>query len=108
MGKLKKTIKVTEIEGEPMRYRVESWEKPEYPYTVDLSEAKGHGSCICKDYCTTVARNRKEHPGQWHFYGNADSINPKRTQCKHIAAAQRKFLMTTLPSIAAELNPDKP
>jgi len=102
MGKLKKTIRVLEIEGEAMRYRVESWDRPQFPHMVDLVEEAGHGACDCKDFQTTIARNRKAQPGQWQFYGNADAINPLRTQCKHIAAAQRKFLMTVLPGIAAK------
>jgi hypothetical protein len=107
MGALKHTIKVAEIPGEPMRYRVESWQRPKYPYTVDLSEAGGHGECHCKDFCTTVTRNRKLHPGAWIDYGTPDDINPDRTQCKHIAVAQKKWKMTVLPDVAARLNAER-
>jgi hypothetical protein len=107
MGALKQSVRVREIPGEPMRYYVESWGQPKEPHTVDLSMHDGHGSCSCRDFVTNVARNRKTHPGAWNFYGTPDAINPQRTQCRHIAAAQRKYLMTTLPAVARSLHPQQ-
>jgi hypothetical protein len=106
MGKLMRTVKVQEVPGEPMRFFVESWERPNLPHVVDLAAERGHGGCDCRDYCTTVTRNRKAMPGKWVFYGEPGSPNPLRTQCRHIAIAQRKHLMTTLPAIARELYPN--
>lgn len=108
MPPLKTTIRVREIPSEPMRYYVESWTRPQYPHTVDLADADGHGACDCRDYCTTVQRNRKAHPGEWIDYGTPDDINADRTQCRHIAAAQKKWKMTVLPGVAAELHPQQP
>ena len=108
MGKLKQTVKVIEIHGEIGRYYVESWERPGLPHTVDLFMEGGHGCCDCRDYCTTVARNRKAHPGEWHDYGTPRDINPDRTQCRHICIAQKKHKMTTFPAIAAKVYPPDP
>jgi len=108
MGRLKQTVKVEEIPGEPMRFRVESWERPEYPHIVDLSEAGGHGVCSCRDFCTAVTANRKLHPGAWIDYGTPEDINPDRSQCRHLAAAQKKWKMTVLPGIARKLHPVQP
>lgn len=108
VGKLMQTVKVWEIPGEPMRYFVESWERPNLPHTVDLAMEGGHACCDCRDYCTNVARNRKLYPGQWHDYGTPRDINPQRTQCRHICIAQKKWKMTALPAIAAKLYPPDP
>ena len=74
-----------------MRYRVESWNDPANPHTVDLSEAGGMGICSCRDCQTTVARNRKRFPGKWVFYGTPDKPNRDRTLCRHIEAAHKRF-----------------
>lgn len=97
---LKNTVKVSEIAGEPFRYRVESWNNPSEPHIVDLLSFGGHGACSCRDFQTTIQRNRKAHPNTFLFYGTPMNINPNRTQCRHIAACQRLLLMTVLPALA--------
>lgn len=108
MGAKQKTIKVTEVPGEPMRYWVESWTAGQLPHMVDLAACGGHGDCSCTDAATTVARNRKLHPGKWNDYGHPGAINPDRCCCRHVAAARKRFLMTTLPAIAAKIYPPEP
>lgn len=108
MGKLKQTVKVTEIPGEIGRYHVESWERPNLPHTVDIFMEGGHGCCDCRDYCTNVARNRKEHPGEWHDYGTPKDINPLRTCCRHIHIARKRWMIQTLPDMAAKIYPPDP
>lgn len=93
-----------ESKGEPIVYLVPSNEHPGQPHRVDLSEANGLGSCSCRDWETNVARNRKAHPGQWHFYGTPNDKNPQRSMCRHINEAQQKLLMTILPEMAAAIN----
>lgn len=107
MSREARTVKVREIQGEPMRYRVESWNDPANPHTVDLSEAGGLGICSCRDCQTTVARNRKRFPGKWVFYGTPEKPNRDRTLCRHIEAGHKRYLMTTLPAVAAQLHPQR-
>ena len=107
MGKLKRTVKVQEIEGEPMRYRVESWEDPRLYHVVDLSEKGGNGECDCRDYATTCTRNWKDNGGRWVHYGVPGQPDPERTQCRHIYCARVKFTDTSLRGIAAQLHPQK-
>lgn len=105
MGELKRTVKVQEIEGEPMRYRVESWQDPRLFHVVDLSELGGNGECDCRDFCTTCTRNWKEGNGRWVHYGAPGQPDPERTQCRHIYCARIKFTDATLRGIAAKLHP---
>jgi hypothetical protein len=93
-----------ESPNEPLVYNVASNEHPDSPHRVDLADAKGHGSCSCRDFETNVTRNRKAYPGKWHFYGTPNDKNTMRTQCRHIAEAQRKLLTTILPSMSDSVN----
>jgi hypothetical protein len=107
MGKLKRTVKVQEIEGEPMRFRVESWEDPRLYHVVDLSERGGAGECDCRDFTTTCTRNWKDNGGKWVHYGFPGQPDPERVMCRHIYCARVKFTDTTLRAIAAKLHPQK-
>jgi hypothetical protein len=105
MGKLRKTVKVAEVPGEPLRYQVESWADPRLYHVVDLSENGGNGECDCKDFRTRCTANLKANGGKWVHYGAPGLPNPDRTQCRHCYCARLKFTDTTLRAIAATLHP---
>lgn len=107
MGKLKHTVKVQEIEGEPMRYRVESWEDPRLFHVVDLSEFGGNGECDCRDFRILCTDNFRTNGGKWVHYGFPGQPDPSRTQCRHIYCARLRYTDTSLRGIAAQLHPQK-
>lgn len=82
MGEPKRTVKVQEIEGEPMRYRVESWQDPRLFHVVDLAELGGNGECDCRDFCTTCTRNPSPMDAS-RFVGKiaAFSLSPVAVLC---------------------------
>lgn len=101
MPQAKDTIKVKPIPGEALRYQVESWQASKYPHVVDLMENNGNGSCDCKDFLTRCEPNYKEERKivEYGFPGNP---NPKRTRCKHIHVAVKKFANDTLKEISKQ------
>ena len=104
MPAVQRTVKVQAEPGEPMRYRVESWERPDLYHVVDLSELGGNGECDCRDFVTTCHPNFRANGGRWVCYGYPGRPDPHRTQCRHIECTRRKFLNDTLRTIAAQLN----
>jgi hypothetical protein len=102
------TIKVKAIPGEAMRWRVESWSKPQEPHIVDLSMHGGRGECSCTDWQTRCNPNFKKH-GQWvEYWGAGGRPNPARSMCRHIHVTRIHFLNTSLRDIAAQLHPEQP
>jgi hypothetical protein len=100
----KKTVKVEEIQGEPLRYRVESWQDPRLYHVADLSENGGNGECDCRDFTTRCFPNFKANGGKWIHYGAPGQPDPLRTQCRHIYCARIKYTDSTLRGIAARLH----
>jgi hypothetical protein len=100
-----RTVRVEAIPGEPFRFRVESWEQPEFPHTVDLLEWGGHGVCSCTDFGTRCTANFRKHFGQWVEYGAPGRPNPQRTQCKHVCCARRFYLNNKLKSESFKYDP---
>lgn len=90
------TVRVEPIEGEPLRYRVESWSRPNQPHLVDLSLAHGNGACSCTDYVTRRAPAIKA----------GKPLFTKATSCRHVRMARKHFTVTTLAEMAARLHPD--
>lgn len=88
-----------------MRYRVESWERPDLHHVVDLSELGGNGECGCADFRARCFPNFRANDGKWVNYGHPGRPNPARTQCKHIFCARLKFTDDTLRAIAEQLTP---
>ncbi len=85
------TVRVQAIDGEQFRYRVESWEDPANPHTVDLLEIDGNGQCCCWDFRKKCSDNITLHPGKTVAYQLPNGKpNPNRTQCRHICAALKK------------------
>jgi hypothetical protein len=90
MPRATNTVRVQAIPGEQFRYRVESWEDPAHPHTVDLMEHDGNGECDCLDFVTRCSPNITKHGGKIIPYGRPGKPNPERTQCRHIFAALMK------------------
>lgn len=78
-----------EIAGEPFRFFVRSFSKPETKYLVDISEHDWRGQCGCNN---------------WHM-----KIGPKvkageRVYCKHVRIARQVALDTVGRLLQKELN----
>jgi hypothetical protein len=87
------TLKAVPIPGEALRYWVESSKKGQ-PWVVDLSSNGGNGECICPDFLC------RREPA---LKGGAEPMT-RHTCCKHIIAARREFLNTSLRDISDHLN----
>jgi hypothetical protein len=92
MSRHDKTIRVAEIPGELMRFRVESWSNPQRPHTVDLLSQKGFGECSCTDWVTRRAINAR----------NGAAMGTEATMCRHIKAARLFFLNRLLTRMAQD------
>jgi hypothetical protein len=92
---------VSEVEGEPFTYRVESRSEPGLAHTVDLTQRGGHGACTCAFFQIRAAANFRRH--QQHI-----PYAPKRegvSECAHIRAALDFFhVNTTIPMLASFKN----
>lgn len=94
MPRATRTVRVSPIPNEPLRYWVESWSSSK-PHLVDLSEHNGNGACSCKNYITR----------KWPAI--RDSTAPLFTQetaCRHIQAAWRHWLRHSLRDAAEIIN----
>ena len=91
MSKADGTIRVQEIQAEPLRYLVESWSDPTRPYLVDLAENHGNGACSCKDFVT------RRQPA----IRQGSPLFTRATSCRHVVAARKHFTIKTLTDIAA-------
>jgi len=86
-------LKVWEVEGEPLRYWVQSDNPLEDPYLVDLGLHRGNGECSCQDFVIRKRINIPEKPLFSEF-----------TICKHIRYAHIYYLRSSLKHICQELN----
>ena len=86
-------MKVWEVEGEPLRYWVQSDNPLEDPYMVDLGLHDGNGECYCKDFTIRKRINIPEKP----FFSEL-------TTCKHLRYAHQYYLRSTLKHICRSLN----
>lgn len=98
MPKATSTIKVAPIQGEALRYYVESWTSPQRPHVVDLGAYGGAGECSCKDWQTrrgpiVKAGAKPGAPG---------------SLCKHVMAARTHFTNHMLADLSAEINKHRP
>jgi hypothetical protein len=91
-----RTVRVDPIYGEPLRYRVESWARPQFPHIVDLSMNKGNGSCSCTDF--TTRRQPAIKAG--------GSLFTRATSCRHVMMARKFFTIATLTEMAVRLHPE--
>jgi hypothetical protein len=103
MSRKTNTVKVREIPGEPLRYRVESWTDPDHPYTVDFTENQGNGECTCIDF-VAYCQPRYLKTGQIVGYGHPSSPNKNRTRCRHIEAAFHYWGNKLLRDLAQHYN----
>lgn len=95
MPRLAKTVLVAPINGEVLRYSVESWTDPAHPHTCDLSLNKGNGACDCRDFVTR--RGPAIKAGKPLF--------TKSTSCRHLIMARKYFTLATLTEMASRLHP---
>lgn len=93
MPRSTRTVRVTEVPGEPMRYTVESWSSDK-PHLVDLAEHGGRGQCSCKSW---QCRNGP-------VVKAGCKVGDPRSLCRHVVAARTAFTNTTLAGISAALN----
>ena len=89
MSKDPETLKAVPIPGEALRYWVESSKKGS-PWVVDLSSHE----CICPDFLC------RREPA---LKAGAEPMT-RHTCCKHIIAARREFLNTSLRQISDHLS----
>lgn len=87
MPRTTKTVRVQAIDGETMRFRVESWSKPQQPHVVDLLAYEGAGECSCADW--SIRR------GPAIKAGAIAGIH-----CRHVVAARALFLNRLLKQMA--------
>ena len=87
MSKADRTVLVSEIPGELMRYHVESWSRPRRPHVVDLLAYGGSGECSCTDWSTRRGPAVKA--------GESVGI-----YCRHVLAARSYFLNGVLSAMA--------
>lgn len=78
MSKKDDTTRVSPIEGEPFRFKCESWETPDQPHTVDLLAYGGNGECFCVSFCAVKREAIK----------NGSPLFSGETMCRHIIAAR--------------------
>lgn len=97
MPKATQTMRVSVSRGERLVYQVESWEHPDQPHRVELLPYFGNGECSCTDFTTRCQVNWRESGGKVVDYWLIDAAkkiarpNPKRSRCKHLMAALRKW-----------------
>ena len=94
MSRSKRSVKVAEIPGELMRFRVESWSNPQKPHLVDLLARKGFGECSCTDWVTRRAVNAR----------NGAPMGTDETMCRHVKVARLYFLNKLLVKMAQDAN----
>lgn len=75
-----------------MRFRVESWSKPQQPHMVDLLAHSGASQCSCVDWSTRRGPAIK---------GGALPGTPE-SMCRHVKAARHYFLNKLLKQMAAD------
>lgn len=92
MPRASRTVRVSSIEGETMRFRVESWSAPQKPHTVDLLAYEGAGECSCTDWST------RRGPAIKH----GEPHGTPATCCRHVTAARHYFLNRLLREMAQE------
>jgi hypothetical protein len=102
MSKANGTMKVQHVPGEMGVFRVESWDRPDTPHTVDLLDHQGQGSCTCTDWSTRCRPNQKKYPFAFVEYGPLKSPNPNRHACRHVTIARKYFLREILQGLARE------
>jgi hypothetical protein len=92
---------VSEVEGEPFTYRVQSRSESGMAHTVDLTQRGGHGACTCTFFQIRANSNFRRH-GQHIPYA------PKRegvSECIHIRSALDFFhVNVTIPMLASFKN----
>jgi len=114
MSKKTGTIRVEALD-EPGRYRVESWSNRKAAHLVDIFALRGNGECSCTDYKTRCFPNWKKNRETQGTESAAKLIrpyllsgkakaNPNRTICKHIHAANWRYLLDIKPAIYEELH----
>lgn len=97
MTRAQKTVRVTPIQGEALRYHVQSWSDPQHPHLVDLSEHGGNGECSCKDFATR----------RWPAIRDGATLFTDETSCRHIKAARWYWMKHSLEDAAKLLNKQK-
>lgn len=95
-----RTVRITEIPGEPWRFRVESWSDPANPHVVDLLQHRGAGECSCwnwKRQRWPLIRDAEAQGLKWE-------TNP-HVFCRHVKVARNYRLNSLLRklSVAAEI-----
>lgn len=92
MPKATQTIRVRPIDGETMRFYVESWSHPQRPHIVDLLAGNGASECSCTDWMTrrNIALRNGGKPGS------------SETMCRHVKAARNYFLNRLLRQMASD------
>jgi hypothetical protein len=95
MPRSAKTVLVAPIQGEVLRYTVESWSEPDKPHLCDLSMNRGNGACSCRDFVTR--RGPAIKAGKPLF--------TQATTCRHLRMARKYFTIATLQEMASRIHP---
>ena len=88
------TLRVRRIEGEVLRFEVESASKPDQPHTVDLSENEGHGACSCWAWVRWCAPKIKA----------GRPLFAEETSCAHLLAARAYFMRWAVAGVLRKTN----
>jgi hypothetical protein len=75
---------VSEVEGVPFTYRVQSRSEPGMAHTVDLTQRGGHGACTCQFFQIRAASNFRRHQSHIPYAPKREGVS----ECAHIAAAR--------------------
>ena len=95
MSREQRTVKVTPIQGEPLRYTVESWSQKKEPHTVDLDSYDKHPECSCDHYKFKIKKNLDNDHPLWV---------KGLTMCRHMEAAYRYFAAKQIFYISEHIN----
>lgn len=88
-----RTVRVSPIPNEPLRFHVESWSRPGETHVVDLGARYPMGRCSCESYTCTL----------WPEFKR--TLRPR--YCRHIESA-RTYLCNRRIRELAGLNPNDP
>ena len=97
MSREQRTVKVSPIPGEALRYRVESWTEGTEPHYVDLDCYNKYPECSCMHYKTRIKKNLEKGHALWTM----------PTMCRHIEAAYRYFATKQIKHISEIINEQK-
>lgn len=91
---------VSEVEGTPFTYRVQSRSEPGMAHTVDLTQRGGHGCCSCTFFTMVANPNFKRHRNFIPYNKGRHGVS----ECPHICAAREYCHVHTIIPMLAKLS----